>query len=109
MTVGETIQLSVVGFDEEGDAIEYTWFGSGGVFTPPDAVSTLYDCAEAGVHTLGVVLSDDGFDQCAEGWTTDIECASGPPPAPAQLDLRLDFRERPVRLRYDPPATLRND
>ena len=29
MTVGESIQLSVVGVDEEDDPIEYSWIGSG--------------------------------------------------------------------------------
>lgn len=84
ISVGDTIQLSVVGVDEENDPIEYTWFGGGGTFSPPPPMgaSTSYYCTDAGVHTLGVVLSDDGFDKCAEGWTTSIECASGPPPYP---------------------------
>jgi len=72
--IGDMIDLGVLGVDEENDPIEYVWTGSGGTFSTPTASTTTYTCDAVGTHTVSIVLSDDGFSKCTEGWTTTVVC-----------------------------------
>ena len=72
--VGDSVFISVEGFDTEGDPISYAWSGSGGTFDDPTAASTNYTCTMLGPHTVSVVLTDDGYNRCTSAWTTVIDC-----------------------------------
>ena len=77
--MGEAINLSVSGVDDDGDPIDYAWTGPGGSFADPSAATTTYTCFGTGSHTLSVAVSDDQFIDCAEVWTVAVDCL-GPEP-----------------------------
>ena len=79
-SVGSQIDVSAESFDEEDDPVEHVWKATAGSFDDSSAAQTKYNCDEAGTHTLGIAVSDDGFGLCNSEWTVDVTC--GDPGAP---------------------------
>jgi hypothetical protein len=73
-SVGNDIDLSAIANDEEGDAIQYAWSGTGGNIADPNAASTTYTCSEAGEQSITIVISDDDFENCMDEWTVPVTC-----------------------------------
>jgi len=73
-SVGHDIDLSAITVDEEGDAVEYLWTGTGGSIADPNAEATTYTCEEVGQWSITLVISDDGFASCMDQWTVPVTC-----------------------------------
>jgi hypothetical protein len=73
-SVGYDIDLRAGAADEDGDAVEYSWTGTGGTIADPSAPSTTYTCDEVGQQSVSVTVSDDGFNHCMDGWTVQVNC-----------------------------------
>ena len=73
-SVGNDIDLSAMGKDEEGDSIRYTWTGTGGSIADPNAASTTYTCGEVGEQMITITVSDDDFEHCMDDWTVPVTC-----------------------------------
>jgi hypothetical protein len=76
-SVGNEIELESVAVDEDGDLIEYSWTATGGSVGDPSASATTYVCEVVGEHSITISVSDDGFDQCGDAWTTVVTCNDG--------------------------------
>jgi len=76
-SVGNEIALSAIASDDEGDAIQYVWSGTGGSIADPSAVSTTYTCTEVGDHSITIAISDDDFEYCMDQWTVPVTCVEG--------------------------------
>jgi len=81
-SLGNSIDLSVLAVDPEGDPIAYFWFGSGGTIADPMSPSTRYTCERFGTHRilLGIRNADDF--RCLDTWAVDVDCV---PADPSQL------------------------
>jgi hypothetical protein len=73
-SIGNDIDLSALGMDEEGDPITYTWTGTGGTIADANAASTTYTCGEVGEQTIAITISDDNFEYCMDDWTVPVTC-----------------------------------
>jgi len=73
-SVGNDINLSAMGKDQEGDPITYTWAGTGGSIANPTSASTTYTCDELGEQTITITISDDDFEYCMDDWTVPVTC-----------------------------------
>jgi hypothetical protein len=73
-SIGNDIDLSALGMDEEGDPITYTWTGTGGTIADANAASTTYTCGEVGEQTITITISDDNFEYCMDDWTVPVTC-----------------------------------
>ncbi|MGB8330080.1 MAG: hypothetical protein WCE62_08115, partial [Polyangiales bacterium] len=76
-SVGNDIDLSAIGSDDEGDAIKYIWSATGGSIADSSAASTTYTCGEVGDQTITIVVSDDDFVYCMDQWTFPVTCVQG--------------------------------
>ena len=75
-SVGNDIDLSAMGNDDDGDPIKYSWSGTGGSIADPDAGSTTYTCGEVGEQTITITISDDDFEHCTDDWTVPVTCVA---------------------------------
>jgi len=75
--VGNQIDLSAVGTDEDGDSIQYFWTGTGGSIADPNAASTTYTCGEVGEQTVTITISDDDFEFCTDDEVFPVTCVEG--------------------------------
>ncbi|MBW2628489.1 MAG: PKD domain-containing protein, partial [Deltaproteobacteria bacterium] len=73
-SVGNDIDLSAMGKDEEDDSIAYAWTGTGGSIADANAASTTYTCGELGEQTITITISDDDFKYCMDDWTVPVTC-----------------------------------
>lgn len=74
-SVGNTIDLSAIGEDAEGDDFEYMWTAEGGTVADPSAADTAFTCETEGEGFVAVTVSDDGFDVCDSGtWEVAVTC-----------------------------------
>ncbi|MGB8331685.1 MAG: class I SAM-dependent methyltransferase, partial [Polyangiales bacterium] len=73
-SIGNRIAVRSQAEDEEGDPIAYAWTADSGAFGNPSAAATFYTCEEAGIHSLTISVSDDGFVYCDDRWTVAIRC-----------------------------------
>ena len=73
-SVGNDIDLTAMGHDDDGDPIAYLWTGTGGSIADPNAASTTYTCGEVGGQTITVTISDDDFEYCIDDWTVPVTC-----------------------------------
>ncbi|MBW2380150.1 MAG: PKD domain-containing protein, partial [Deltaproteobacteria bacterium] len=73
-SVGNDIDLSAMGKDEEDDPIAYLWTGTGGSIADANAASTTYTCDETGEQTITITISDDDFEYCMDDWTVPVTC-----------------------------------
>ncbi len=73
-SVGNDIDLSAMGHDDDGDPIAYLWTGTGGSIEDPNAASTTYTCGEEGEHVITITVSDDDFEYCTDGLTVPVTC-----------------------------------
>ena len=73
-SVGNDIDLSALGKDEEDDPVAYLWTETGGTIADPTAASTTYTCDEAGEQTITITVSDDDFEYCMDDWTVPVTC-----------------------------------
>lgn len=76
-SVGNDIDLSAMGHDEEGDSITYAWSNAGGTIGDPAAPKTTYTCTEVGQHEITITISDDDFQFCMDDWTVPVTCVEG--------------------------------
>jgi len=76
-SVGNQIDLSAVGTDEDGDSIQYFWTGTGGSIADPNAASTTYTCGEVGEQTVTITISDDDFEFCTDDEVFPVTCVEG--------------------------------
>lgn len=76
-SVGNNIDVFADAFDPEGDPIEYLWTGTGGSFADPTAQTTTYTCEQVGDQSIGVTVSDDGFQSCLASYDTQVTCVLG--------------------------------
>jgi len=81
-SLGNVIALSVIANDEDGDAIEYVWSGTGGTIADPTAASTTYTCGESGEQSVTITISDDDFQDCIDEVTVPVTCIDLVPVAP---------------------------
>ena len=73
-SVGNDIDLSAMGHDDDGDPIAYLWTGTGGSIANPNVASTTYTCGDAGDHTITITISDDDFEQCTDAVPVPVTC-----------------------------------
>ncbi|MBW2719531.1 MAG: PKD domain-containing protein, partial [Deltaproteobacteria bacterium] len=76
-SVGNDIDLSAIGVDEEGDDITYVWSNGAGTIGDPNAQETTYTCAEVGNHEITITVSDVDFEYCMDDWTVPVRCVPG--------------------------------
>lgn len=76
-SVGNQIDLSAIGTDEDGDSILYFWTGTGGSIADPNAASTTYTCVEVGEQTITITISDDDFEYCTDDEVFPVTCVEG--------------------------------
>ncbi|MBT8453625.1 MAG: hypothetical protein KJO40_16795, partial [Deltaproteobacteria bacterium] len=76
-SVGNQISLSAQAFDEEGDAIQYIWTGTGGSIADPSAASTTYTCQDVGEHTVMIMVTDNDVYCRMATWTVPVTCVEG--------------------------------
>ena len=73
-SLGNDIDLSAIGVDEEGDDITYVWSNGDGTIGDPNAPETTYTCAEVGDHQITITISDDDFEYCADALAVPVTC-----------------------------------
>jgi hypothetical protein len=73
-SVGNDINLSAMGHDEDDDPIAYLWTGTGGSIANPNAASTTYTCGEVGEQTITITISDDDFEHCTDAVDVPVTC-----------------------------------
>jgi hypothetical protein len=76
-SVDNDIDLSALGFDADGDPIQYIWSASGGSIADSNAASTTYTCEEIGVHEITVNVTDNDTHCRMAQWTVDVQCVLG--------------------------------
>ncbi len=92
-SVGNQIDLTAAGKDEEGDSISYIWTGTGGSIADPNATSTTFTCGEVGEQTITITVSDDDFQFCMAEWSVPVTCVAGQGDLCADVTCESDGNE----------------
>ena len=72
-SVGNDIDLSAVGVDEEHDPIAYEWSSDSGIIDDETAKDTTYTCTDVGTDEITITITDDG-EPCEDSWTVPVKC-----------------------------------
>ncbi|MBW1907563.1 MAG: hypothetical protein JRJ24_20155, partial [Deltaproteobacteria bacterium] len=109
VSVGFDIDVSAEGQDDEADPMVYFWSDGGGSFADPSAATTTYTCEQQGVHEITGSVSDDGFVDCIDSWTTTVECVAAPNCGNGMIDVpeECDPPDVPANWTCDPATCLR--
>jgi hypothetical protein len=71
---GYSLSVGAAAGDEEGDAVAFSWTGTGGSFDDSAAAETVFTCGEAAGEEITIEISDDGFEYCIDDWTISVNC-----------------------------------
>jgi hypothetical protein len=66
-SVGQTITLNALGFDQDNDPLTYVWTTSLGKVDDPHAAMTVFHCTERGSVNIGLTVSDGECDSTSSG------------------------------------------
>ena len=71
---GTAVSVAANANDADGDAVAYRWTASGGTIDDSTARETTFVCGDSGSATVTIEVSDDGFEDCIDGWQFDVDC-----------------------------------
>lgn len=109
-SVYESIQLSALAVDAEGDALTYYWESQNGSIDDPSSADTEYTCGSAGRDFITVHVSDGFFADCDDSWQVEVFCLEnpgGPDCTPTFRCLNTEIppiEEDPSCMLKEPPA-----
>lgn len=75
-SVGNDIRLLSQAFDQEGDAITYSWTAEGGSIADPTAANTTYTCQDVGQHMVTILATDNDVYCTVATWTVPVTCVA---------------------------------